>query len=342
MVVEPERMVSIVIPVYASERILPELVAQVHAVMQQRAWCYEIIFICDQSPDLSWTVIQQLVKNYQSVRGILLRMNAGQHNALMAGLAQAKGQIIVTMDDDLQHSPKDIPLLIERIEQGYDVAYARFKTRSHPLWKILGSRLNNVVAGYLMSKPSDLYLSPFRAFKASIREDILRYRGPYVYVDGLILSVTRHITSVDVDHHDRYSGSSLYGFRRSLSLWLKMATSFSIVPLRITSFLGLLFAGFGFFFALFLIIQRFTVNLTPVGWSSLIVTVLIVGGVQLLALGMIGEYLGRVLLTINARPQYVVAERVGFPTDVHPETLRADRHPTIGTSNSNFKTENKE
>lgn len=308
--------ISLVIPVYGSERILPELVAQVHAVMQEKAWCYEIIFICDQSPDQSWAVIQGLAKNYSSVCGILLRMNAGQHNALMAGLAQASGHIIVTMDDDLQHSPSDIPALVGKIEQGYDVAYARFRTRKHPLWKILGSRLNNAVAGYLMKKPADLYLSPFRAFKSVIRDEVLRYRGPYVYVDGLILSVTRHITTVDVNHHDRYAGDSRYGLRKSISLWLKMATSFSINPLRITSFLGILFSGFGFFFAVLLIIQKFTLNLMPVGWSSLIVTVLIIGGVQLLALGMLGEYLGRVLLTLNARPQYVVAEQIGFSASV--------------------------
>jgi undecaprenyl-phosphate 4-deoxy-4-formamido-L-arabinose transferase len=313
-----------VIPVYGSERILPELVTQVHRVMQEQAWSYEIIFVCDQSPDQSWKVIQNLAKDYPSVRGILLRMNAGQHNALMAGLAQAKGQIIVTMDDDLQHSPRDIPSLVAQIEQGHDVAYAHFRTRKHPLWKILGSRLNNTVAGYLMKKPTDLYLSPFRAFKSVIRDEVLRYRGPYVYVDGLILSVTRHIAAVTVDHHDRFAGDSRYGFRKSISLWLKMATSFSIIPLRITSFLGLLFAGVGFLFAVLLVIQKFTLNLMPVGWSSLIVTILIIGGVQLLALGMLGEYLGRVLLTLNARPQYVVAEQVGFNTPIN-ETPAGER-----------------
>lgn len=305
---------SIVIPVYGSELVLPELVSQIEKVMadmEDIRGNYEIIFVCDRSPDNSWRVIQMLSAGHPRVRGILLRMNAGQHNALMAGFAKAVGEIVVTMDDDLQHSPADIPKLLFEIEQGSDVTYARFKNRNHALWKIAGSRLNNLVAGYLMQKPRDLYLSPFRAMKAVIRDEILLYRGPYVYVDGLILSVTRNIASVDVDHHDRYAGDSRYGLRKSLSLWLKMATSFSIVPLRLTSFLGLLFAGLGFLLAFLLIIQKFTINIMPIGWSSLIVTVLIIGGVQLLALGMLGEYLGRVLLTINSRPQYVVAETVG-------------------------------
>lgn len=302
---------SIVIPVYGSERALPELVAQISRMsdsLDDVRDNYEVILVCDSSPDNSWRVIQSLSEKYPQVHGILLRMNAGQHNALMAGFAQAKGEIIVTMDDDLQHSPADIPILLLEVKQGYDVAYARFKKRKHASWKIMGSRLNDLVAGYLMQKPKGLYLSPFRAMKAAIRNEILRYCGPYVYVDGLILTVTRNIATVDVDHHDRYAGNSGYSFRKSVSLWLKMATSFSIVPLRITSFLGLFFSGLGFLLAILLVIQKFTLNLMPIGWSSLIVTVLIIGGVQLLALGMLGEYLGRVLLTINLRPQYVVAE----------------------------------
>lgn len=305
---------SIVIPVYGSELILPELVSQIRKVMadfEDIREDYEIIFVCDRSPDNSWRVIQSLASDYPQVHGILLRMNVGQHNALMAGFAIARGEVIVTMDDDLQHSPADIPKLLLGIKQGYDVVYGRFKNRNHAFWKIVGSRFNNLVAGYLMQKPRDLYLSPFRAMKSVIRDDILRYRGPYVYVDGLILSVTRNITSVDVDHYDRYAGDSGYDFRKSISLWLKMAINFSIVPLRLTSLLGLFFSGLGFLLAILFIIQKFTLDLMPIGWSSLIVTILIIGGVQLLALGMVGEYLGRVLLTINSKPQYVVAETVG-------------------------------
>jgi undecaprenyl-phosphate 4-deoxy-4-formamido-L-arabinose transferase len=219
------------------------------------------------------------------------------------------------MDDDLQHAPADIPALLDELERGRDVVFARFKRRKHAGWKVFGSRLNDLVAGYLLQKPKDLYLSPFRAMKAAICKDILRYQGPYVYVDGLILSVTRNIGTVDVDHHERYAGDSGYGFKKSFSLWLKMATNFSLVPLRITSFFGMGFASLGFLLAVFLIIQKFTYDLMPVGWSSLIVTILVVGGVQLLALGMVGEYLGRVLLTINSRPQYVVGETTQSPRD---------------------------
>lgn len=305
---------SIVIPVYGSEKVLPELVAQIRkalAAAPDVAPSYEVIFVCDRSPDRSWDVIQQLSQQFDNVSGILLRMNAGQHNALMAGFARARGRVVVTMDDDLQHSPADIPPLVREIHQGHDVAYARFKNRAHKAWKVLGSRLNNLVAGYLLGKPHDLYLSPFRAMRSEIRDEILKYQGPYVYVDGLILSATRNIASIDVDHYERFAGTSMYGLRKSLSLWLKMATSFSIVPLRLTSLAGMVFAGLGFLLALLFVVQRFTINVMPVGWSSLIVTLLILGGAQLLALGVIGEYLGRVLLTLNGKPQYVVEQMVG-------------------------------
>lgn len=304
--------ISLVIPVYGSEQILPELVTQIDRVMRAQAWSYEIILVCDQSPDQSWQVIQSLVTSHPGVRGVLLRKNMGQHNALMAGFLQAKGKVIVAMDDDLQHSPIDIPLLIEKIEEGYDVVYANFKARKHPLWKTLGSRLNNIIVSYLIKKPRHLYLSPFKAFKAAIGHEILHYKGPHVYVDGLLLSVTRNIASIDVDHYDRFAGNSYYGLRKSLSLWLKMAKSLSIIPLRITSFLGLMLVSIDLLLVLLFVVQRFTVNLMPVGWSSLMVTVLIIGGVQLLALGMIGGYLSRALSTRQFQPQYVIAEKAGF------------------------------
>jgi undecaprenyl-phosphate 4-deoxy-4-formamido-L-arabinose transferase len=310
---KPALKLSVVIPAYGSELTLAELVRQLEVVLSAAPrvmGSYEIIFVCDHSPDRTWDVIKQLAGTRAKVSGILLRMNAGQHNALMAGFARATGDIVVTMDDDLQHSPEDIPELLEKLDEGHDVVYARFKNRNHAAWKVAGSKFNDRIAGYLMKKPSDLYLSPFRALKAPICRDILTYSGPYVYVDGLILSFTRNIASVEVDHFDRYAGTSRYGLRKSISLWLKMATSFSLVPLRLTSLLGIVVSGLGFLLAFLLIVQKLTIDVMPVGWASLIVAVLVIGGVQLLALGVLGEYLGRVLLTINSRPQYVIGETV--------------------------------
>lgn len=315
VIAQKKTALSLIIPVYGSEKVLPELVEQINAMTKQVPAInnsYEIIFVCDHSPDRSWEVIQQLAAKYSWVRGILLRLNAGQHNALMAGFLWARGEILITMDDDLQHSPSDIPSLLDEIIKGRDLVYARFKQRKHAGWKILGSRLNDIVAGYLIKKPKGLYLSPFRAIRASVCRDILRYRGPYVYVDGMLLSVTRNIGTVEVNHHDRFAGDSGYSFKKSVSLWLQMATSFSILPLRMTSITGIAFAGLGFLFALLFVMQKLWLDRMPDGWSSIMVSVLILGGIQLLALGIVGEYLGRVLLTLNAKPQYVIGDKVGL------------------------------
>ncbi len=313
---EAQLALSLVIPVYGSEKVLPELVARVATTLVPLyGHNYEIIFVCDRSPDQSWQVIQQLASSHSEVKGILLRMNAGQHNALMAGFARARGEIIVTMDDDLQHAPSDIPSLLAELAKGHDLVYARFGERKHASWKILGSRLNDKVASYLMNKPKGMYLSPFRAMRAEVCKDLLRYQGPYVYVDGLLLTVTRNIATVDVAHHERFAGDSGYSLKKSISLWLKMATSFSIVPLRLTSLAGMLFAGLGFVLAVLFVIQKFTLNKMPDGWTSLMVTILILGGCQLMALGVLGEYLGRVLLTLNAKPQYVIGATVGLETE---------------------------
>ena len=320
----PSIALSVVIPVYGSESVLPELVARLKSVLDNVDTVknsYEVIFVCDLSPDNSWSVIKSLSREYSWVSGISLRINAGQHNAQMAGFAKARGKVIVTMDDDLQHSPSDIPKLLDEIAKGKDAVFARFTNRKHAAWKVAGSRFNDIVAGYLLQKPKGLYLSPFRAFKSEIRDDLLQYTGPYVYVDGLILSVTRNVSMIDVPHHERYAGDAgAYGFKKSLALWMKMATNFSIVPLRITSFFGVAIAGFGFLLALIFVIQKFTLDKMPDGWSSLIVTILIVGGFQLLALGMVGEYLGRALLTLNSRPQYVIGEMTGETTDQNDNT----------------------
>jgi len=304
--------ITVVVPVYNSEAVLTELHSQIDTVMRRNDFSYDLIFVCDNSPDKSWDVISQLASKYHNVKGVLLRLNAGQHNALMAGITRAHGRIVITMDDDLQHSPSDIPKLVSELESGYDLVYVNFNKRKHAVWKSAGSSFNNIVASRLLDKPKDLYLSPYRAFRSALIDDIARYKGPFVYLDGLLLSTTANISSVDGVHNKRYAGESNYGLVKSISLWMKMAVNFSIQPLRLTSILGVIMSSVGFFLAVILVVQKFTYDAMPTGWTSLIVTILLVGGIQLFALGMLGEYLGRTLLTINAKPQYVVDKDVGF------------------------------
>jgi Glycosyltransferases involved in cell wall biogenesis len=305
---------SVVIPVYRSANILTDLAERIETVLRAiYGNAFEVILVNDCSPDASWEVIQTLCQSRPWLKGVNLRKNAGQHNAIMAGLRRASGRYIVMMDDDLQHSPTDIPLLVAQLDSGFDVCYTRFRSKQHALWKRLGSRFNDLVASQLLAKPRGLYLSPFKAMVGGIRDEVVRFTGPHVYLDGLILSATNRIGSIEIEHHARPDGQSGYSLRKSISLWLKMATNFSITPLRMASLLGLIFSGFGFLAAIAFIVQRFTINAMPVGWSSIIVSVLIMGGIQLLALGIIGEYVGRVLLHVNGRPQSVVESSLNFP-----------------------------
>lgn len=302
---------SVVIPVYASSAILPQLVAQLSTALKNipltsPSSSFEVVLVNDNSPDDSWLVVKDLCAKHPWIKGINLRKNAGQHNAVLTGLRFAQGKYIVMMDDDLQHDPKDITRIVDKLNQGFDVCYTQFKTKQHALWKQIGSKFNDLVANQLLNKPRGLYLSPFKGVIRSVRDEMIQFKGPYVYLDGLILATTNRIATVEIDHHNRFDGKSRYSLRKSVSLWLKMATSFSIIPLRIASILGLLFSIVGFMAAIALVVQRFTFNAMPVGWSSLIVTVLILGGLQLLALGLIGEYVGRVLLHVNGRPQAII------------------------------------
>lgn len=304
----PAPAVSVVVPVYRSELILPRLVETVGRVLEQAGYGerFELLLVCDASPDDSWNVIVRLARENAFVRGILLRKNAGQHNATMAGLARARGRKVVVMDDDLQHPPDAIPALLAEIDRGYDVCYTRYRNRRHPLWKKLGSEVNDLAATALLGKPKGLYLSSFKAMEGAVVREIVKYDGPYAYVDGLILDVTRHITAVDIDHASRASGVGNYNLRRSISLWLKMATSFSVYPLRIMSLGGLLLAIVSLAIMVYVIVIKLLNPSVPAGWTSLIATVLFVGGVQLIGLGLIGEYLGRAYLKLNRKPQYVV------------------------------------
>lgn len=308
--------ISIVIPAYRSAGILPQLVERLAEMLTQHFSSYEVILVDDCSPDNTWKVIEKICSSTPWVKGIGLRKGAGQHGAIVAGLNDASGEIIVTMDDDLQHSPSDVPALYAKIQEGFDVCYTEFDKRNHERWKILGSQFNNLVASLLLKKPRDLYLSSFKAFHREIKDEIIKYQGPFPYVDGLILSITRHITSIKVAHHARLEGESNYSLSKLVRLWMHMATNFSILPLRVASYLGIAFSIMGFLLAIALVVMRFMSHDVPVGWTSLAVAILVIGGIQLLAIGAIGEYLGRAFLLLNRQPQFVIRRKMNFTSDV--------------------------
>jgi undecaprenyl-phosphate 4-deoxy-4-formamido-L-arabinose transferase len=301
---------SIVIPVYRSEKNLVKLVEQIEQFIYKKIKKIEVIFVNDCSPDGSWKVIQSICNEVKWVKGINLRKNTGQHNAIMAGLNFAKGKVVVMMDDDLQHSPKDVIKLYNKIIEGNDVCYTKYKNRKHPLWKKLGSSFNDRVANFLLEKPRGLYLSSFKAISYEMKDEIIKYTGPFSYIDGLILMNTSNIVTIEVEHHERNEGIGNYTLLTSLKLWMGMATNFSIIPLRLASMIGFFTSFLGLFFGICLVFLKLFIDYPlPWGWSSLVLFILLIGGIQLIALGALGEYLGRTYININKKPQYTIREK---------------------------------
>ena len=304
----PNTDISIVIPVYKSQDCLDELAIRLTDALDIFGKTYEIILVNDCSPDGSWNKITELCKVYKCLKGINLRRNFGQDCAIMAGLNYSSGNKVVIMDDDLQHDPADIPLLIDELDKGYDVCYAKFVSKKQTIFKNLGSWFNGKVANIVIRKPDEIYLSPFKAIRKGVIDEIIKYNGPYPYIDGLIFRVTRNIGQISVQHHERYSGKGNYNLIKSVRVWLRLATNFSIYPLRITTILGFVTSIIGFALGLFFIIRRLLDGGAPIGWASMIVTVLFLGGIQLVAIGVIGEYIGRLFLHHSREPQFIIKE----------------------------------
>lgn len=305
-------VLSIVVPVYRSESILPKLVAVVATEMKALGLegQFELILVNDASPDNSWDVILELATANPWVKGVGLRRNFGQHNATMAGLNLSSGCYVVIMDDDLQHPPSAIAELLSALKEGYDVCYTNYRNRKHALWKKVGSRFNDWVATRLLSKPTGLYLSSFKAMRREVVNEIVRYDGPYPYIDGLILDVTRSIATIDIEHQERESGAGNYNLINSVSLWLKMATSFSVFPLRVVSFLGITLSFLSMLMLVAVVVGKLMYPDIQAGWASVVTTILFIGGIQTLCLGMIGEYMGRTYLKLNKKPQFSVGRLV--------------------------------
>lgn len=304
---------SIVIPVYKSESILPELLKQLNAELGRLGLGdeSELILVNDASPDSSWEVLTSLTSLHKNLRAINLAKNFGQHNAIMAGLRIASGEFVVLMDDDLQHSPSYIGELIAALKQD-DVCFVRYEKRQHAGWKVAGSNFNNLLASHLVEKPKDLYLSSFKAFRKHILEAVTQYEGPYPYIDGLILRSTNRIKVINAIHHDRFAGEGNYNLKRSASLLMKMATGFSVKPLRLAIMIGVGLGLLSFLTLIFVVIEKISNPSLQPGWTSIVAIILGVSGVQLLFLGLIGEYIGRLYLSTNRKPQYVVREIAGF------------------------------
>lgn len=304
--------ISVVIPVYNSQNCLSKLVRRLNEILKGLGKSYEIILVNDGSQDASWEKIVELSRVYHELEGINLRRNFGQDNAIMAGLNHSSGESIIIMDDDLQHEPGDIPALLQKLNEGYDVCYAKFKVKRQLWFKNLGSWFNGKAASIILNKPREIYLSPYKAIRRQVVDEMIKYDGPFPYADGLLFRTTGNITQIPVEHHPRFMGKSNYTLRRSINVWLKLATNFSVVPLRAATLLGFTSSGVGFILATVFFIRKLTEKSAPPGWASLIVIVLFLGGIQLVSLGIIGEYVGRLFLHHNKNPQFIIRAKTGL------------------------------
>jgi polyisoprenyl-phosphate glycosyltransferase len=298
---------SVCIPVYNGAKTVGPLVEELRSTFKKAD--YEIVLVNDGSPDGSGVECMRLAARYRQVTAVCLRRNYGEHNAVMCALAHCRGDYAVIIDDDFQNPPGEIRKLLAEAMKGYDVVYSRYRQKKHSLFRNLGSRFNDAMATALLRKPRNLYLSSFKVIARPVINEILAYTGPFPYIDGLILRVTDSISSVEVDHQPRAEGRSNYTLGKLVSLWLNMFVNFSIRPMRVISMIGIVTAAASFFLGIAFFIQRILNPSLPAGWASLAILVLLIGGIQTFALGIIGEYIGKNYLHLNGTPQWTVREK---------------------------------
>lgn len=314
--------ISFVIPCYRSEGTIRKVVDEIRdtvsahngavsngAVSSSAVDDYEIVLVNDCSPDGVWNEIKTLAAEDPNIKGICLAKNFGQHSALMAGYATATGDYIVSLDDDGQTPACETYKLVEKLEEGFDVVYGYYNHAAQHLFRRLGSWTNKKMAEAIIGQPKTLNTTSFFIMRKFIADEIVRYPHPFPYISGLVFRATKNLGNVYVGHRKRLEGKSGYTLSGLISLWVNGFTAFSVKPLRAATFIGILCALVGFVAGLFVVYEKFMNPQVPIGYTSLLATLLFVGGMIMLLLGLIGEYVGRIYISINQSPQYVVRER---------------------------------
>lgn len=304
---------SFVIPCYRSEKTLPSVINEIIlCVTKLKKYSYEIILVNDNSPDNTFSVIQELCKGNRNIKSLDLSRNFGQHSATLAGFAYVKGDIVITLDDDGQIPVDELPILLDKMKEGYDIVMGEYNESKHSGLRRLGSKINDFMAQMLINKPKDLHFTSFVIIKSFIVKEIIKYKNPYPYLPGLLLRTSNKIINVPVNHRDRTIGKSGYTFLKLLSLWMNGFTAFSVKPLHIATAIGVICAISGFIFGGFIIIHKFLHPEILIGYSSIMATLLFIGGMIMLMIGLIGEYIGRIYISINNSPQFVIRETINI------------------------------
>ena len=303
------QLVSFVIPCYRSAKTIGGVIAEIDDIMgTMKEYSHEIILVNDCSPDDTFEVIRDICAGRKDITGVNLARNFGQHAALMAGFHYVHGDYFVCLDDDGHTPANQVGRLLQALENGYDAVYARYEHKQHSFFRNFGSKINDWMARVMLGKPKELYLSSYFAVKRFIVDEMLRYMNPYPYVIGLVLRATNNITNVAVDHREREIGTSGYTIGKLFALWFNGFTAFSIKPLRVATFIGGFSAVVGFLYGIYTIIKKLINPNVVIGFSSLMSAIVFFGGIMMLMLGIIGEYIGRIYISMNNSPQYVVRE----------------------------------
>lgn len=299
--------VSYVIPCYRSEHTLSNVVDEIIETSKKLDIVdYEIILVCDCSPDNVWSVICNLSKEYDNIRGILFSKNFGQHAALLAGYAASKGEIVVSLDDDGQTPIDELGLLLDELDKGYDVVYAYYEEIKQTAFRRFGTWMAAKMGEIMLGAPKNLKGSSFYVARRFVIDEMVKYQNTYPYLGGLVLRTTHNISCVMTHHRERQYGTSGYNFLSLLKLWVNGFTAFSVKPLRLGVLAGGVFSAFGIIYAFTIIIRKILNPNLAAGWASTISVILIIGGLLLAMLGLVGEYVGRIYICINKSPQYVI------------------------------------
>lgn len=316
------KKISFVIPCYRSTATLPGVVAEIQEAMKNmEAYTYEIVLVNDCSPDDTFETIRRLCGENEKITGISLAKNFGQHSALMAGFHHVTGDLVVCLDDDGQTPALEADKLIRGIEQGADVVYARYQHKHHSGFRNFGSHVNELMTRVMLGKPKNLYVSSYFAARRFVVEEMIRYEYAYPYVIGLVLRSTKNIVNVDVNHRDRRAGESGYTLGKLLNLWFNGFTAFSVKPLRVATLTGVVCALCGFAYGIYTIIKKIFIQPPDlvIGFSALMSVIVFMGGMLMLMLGLVGEYMGRMYISMNNSPQFVIREIVGKEAGEHEE-----------------------
>lgn len=309
--------VSVIVPCYNSTYMLNQLIAETRNVLNElKITDYEFVLINDGSPNPeSNERILQLGKENRDVKVIDLAKNTGQANAQVTALNYAQGDIIINMDDDMQTHPKNIPILLAKLDEGYDVVIGKYASKKHSPFRNLLTRMDNVFEHVFLKKPKHLDFTSFWVAKKYIRDEIIKYKHPYAFMEGLFLRTAGKIANVEIEHFERVEGVSGYNFMKLVKLWSNF-TNFTVYPLRIAGILGALCSLIGFVLGFTMLIKKLTDPNMPLGYASVFCFVTIFFGIVLLCLGVIGEYVGRIFMCVNSAPQFVVKQTINVETEV--------------------------